>query len=62
MLIVDASLIFEVVVGSDRAEPLRALLRADGEPAAPHLVDAEVLGVGSKHASAGACFALSGEM
>jgi predicted nucleic acid-binding protein len=45
MLVVDASCLFEVVVDSASAEPIRARLSADADHAAPHVVDAEVLGV-----------------
>jgi predicted nucleic acid-binding protein len=45
MLIVDASCIAEVVLAGPDAEPARARLAADPDQAAPHLVDAEVLGV-----------------
>lgn len=43
MLVVDASCLYEVLVGGERAEPIRVRLAADEEHAAPHLVDAEVL-------------------
>ncbi len=43
MLVVDASCLYEVLVGGERAEPIRARLAADDDHAAPHLVDAEVL-------------------
>jgi predicted nucleic acid-binding protein len=45
MLVVDASCLYEVIVDGADAEPIRALLTADVDQAAPHLVDAEVLGV-----------------
>jgi predicted nucleic acid-binding protein len=45
MLVVDASCLAEVVMAGPDAEPVRRLLAADPEHAAPHLVDAEVLGV-----------------
>jgi predicted nucleic acid-binding protein len=45
MLIVDASCLYEVVADGSRADVARARLRADPDHAAPHLVDAEVLGV-----------------
>jgi predicted nucleic acid-binding protein len=45
MLIVDASCVAEVVLAGPDAEPVRACLASDPEQAAPHLVDAEVLGV-----------------
>jgi predicted nucleic acid-binding protein len=45
MLIVDASCLYEVLADTPRAEPIRERMRVDAEHAAPHLVDAEVLGV-----------------
>jgi predicted nucleic acid-binding protein len=45
MLVVDASCLYEVIVDGADAEPIRALLTADVDQAAPHPVDAEVLGV-----------------
>jgi predicted nucleic acid-binding protein len=45
MLVVDASCVAEVVLAGPDAEPVRACLANDPEQAAPHLVDAEVLGV-----------------
>ena len=45
MLVVDASCVAEVVLAGPDAEPVRARLEREPEQAAPHLVDAEVLGV-----------------
>jgi predicted nucleic acid-binding protein len=45
MLVVDASCLAEVVLAGPDAEPVRQRLAADPAHAAPHLVDAEVLGV-----------------
>jgi predicted nucleic acid-binding protein len=45
MLIVDASCVAEVVLGGPDAEPVREQLERAPDQAAPHLVDAEVLGV-----------------
>ena len=45
MLVVDASCLYEVVAGAARAEEVRERLAADPDQAAPHVVDAEVLGV-----------------
>jgi len=45
MLIVDASVLFEVVSDTPDSEHLRHWLAADADHAAPHLVDAEVLSV-----------------
>jgi predicted nucleic acid-binding protein len=43
MLIVDASALYEVVVGARRAELIRQRLDADPDLAAPHVIDVEVL-------------------
>ena len=45
MLVVDASCLAEVALAGPDAEPVRGRLGADPEQAAPHLADAEVLGV-----------------
>jgi predicted nucleic acid-binding protein len=45
MLVVDASCVAEVVLAGPDADPVRARLEGEPEQAAPHLVDAEVLGV-----------------
>ena len=45
MLVVDASCLAEVALAGPDAEPVRRRLAADADQAAPHLVDAEVLGV-----------------
>src|SRR3954451_20093272 len=45
MLIIDASCLAEVVLAGPDAEPVRERLQADPEQGAPHLIDAEVLGV-----------------
>ena len=45
MLVVDASVLFEVVADTPDAEPLRTRLAADPDHASPHLIDAEVLAV-----------------
>jgi predicted nucleic acid-binding protein len=45
MLIVDASCLFEVVAGGAHAEPVRQRLARDPDHAAPHVIDAEVLGI-----------------
>lgn len=49
MLVVDASILFEVIADTPDAESLRARLAADPDHAAPHLVDAEVLSVIQTH-------------
>jgi predicted nucleic acid-binding protein len=49
MLVVDASVLFEVVAGTGRSEAIRRALHADDDQAAPHLIDAEVFGVIRKH-------------
>ena len=45
MLVVDASCLFEVVADARRAEPVRQRLLEDEDQLAPHVIDAEVLGV-----------------
>lgn len=45
MLIVDASCLYEVVADAARAEDVRRRLDGDQDVAAPHAIDAEVLGV-----------------
>lgn len=45
MLVVDASCVAEIVLAGSDAEPVRERLESDPAQAAPHLVDAEVLGV-----------------
>lgn len=45
MLVVDASCLYEVVVGGERSEPLRQRLATESDKAAPHVIDVEVLGV-----------------
>jgi predicted nucleic acid-binding protein len=45
MLVVDASVLFEVVADTSIAEACRGRLGEDPDHAAPHIVDAEVLGV-----------------
>jgi len=45
MLVVDASCLFETLIGGARAEAIGERLAADPDQAAPHIVDAEVFGV-----------------
>jgi predicted nucleic acid-binding protein len=45
MLVVDASCLYELVVGSPGSEPIRDRLSAEADWAAPHVVDVEVFGV-----------------
>lgn len=45
MLVVDASCLVEVLIGGRGAEAIRDRLAADGDHAAPHIVDVEVFGV-----------------
>jgi predicted nucleic acid-binding protein len=45
VLVVDASVLFEVVADTPDAERVRERLAADPDHAAPHLIDAEVLAV-----------------
>lgn len=49
MLVVDASVLFEVVADTPDAERLRERLAADTDHCAPHLIDAEVLSVVQTH-------------
>jgi len=49
MLIVDASCLYEVVADGSAAEGVRVRLARDPDQAAPHIVDAEVLGVLRRH-------------
>jgi len=54
MLIVDASVLFEIVADTPGSEVLRRRLADDTDHAAPHLVDAEVLSVIQTHHRLGA--------
>jgi predicted nucleic acid-binding protein len=45
MLVVDASCLYEVLADTPQAEQLRERLALDPDHAAPHVVDAEVLGI-----------------
>ncbi|MFN8173877.1 MAG: PIN domain-containing protein [Solirubrobacteraceae bacterium] len=45
MLVVDASCLCEVLIGTPGAEAVRDRLAAEEDQAAPHVVDVEVLGV-----------------
>lgn len=45
MLVIDASCLFEVLVGAPAAEAMRRRLAADDDQAAPHIVDVEVFDV-----------------
>lgn len=45
MLVLDASSLYEVLVGTASAEPIRARMRGDSDHAAPHVIDVEVFGV-----------------
>lgn len=49
MLVVDASCLYQVLVDAPAAEVVRAALAADTDHAAPHLIDAEVIGVIRAH-------------
>ena len=42
VIVVDASCLFEVLIDTPRAEPIRQRLAADPDHAAPHIVDIEV--------------------
>ena len=45
MLVVDASCLYEVVADTAQAEQVRRRMSLDREHAAPHVIDAEVLGI-----------------
>jgi predicted nucleic acid-binding protein len=45
MLVVDASCLYEVVADTAQAEQVRRRLQADTDQGAPHVIDAEVLGI-----------------
>ena len=45
MLIVDASCLYEVVADAVQSEQVRERLASDPDHAAPHVIDAEVLGI-----------------
>ena len=45
MLVVDASCLYEALIGGAGPHPIRERLSADGDHAAPHIVDVEVFGV-----------------
>lgn len=49
MLVVDASCLYEVVTGTERAEAIRRRLAADSDHLAPHVIDVEVLSVIRRH-------------
>jgi predicted nucleic acid-binding protein len=53
MLVVDASCLYEVLVDTPRAEAIRERLLRDDDWIAPHVIDAEVLGVIRRHELAG---------
>jgi len=53
MLVVDASCIYVVVADAVGSDAVREVLRADDDQAAPHVVDAEVLGVIRRQHQAG---------
>ena len=45
MIVIDASVLFEVVADTPGSEPIRERLAGDPDHAAPHLIDVEVFGV-----------------
>lgn len=49
MIVVDASVLYEVLADTPSAEAYRHRLAADPDHGAPHLIDAEVLGVVRRH-------------
>ncbi len=54
MLVIDASVLFEVVADTPESESLRERMALDADHGAPHLVDAEVLSVIRTHHHKGA--------
>jgi predicted nucleic acid-binding protein len=54
MLVVDAGALFEVVSGTPQATAIRAILAAEDEQFAPHLIDVEVFGVIRRYHDLGA--------
>ncbi len=61
MLVVDASCLYEVVADTPQSEAIRAVLAGDIDQAAPHVIDAEVLGVIRRHHFGGALDATAAE-
>ena len=53
MLVVDASCLYEALVGGLRADVIRYRLQSDPDQAAPHVVDVEVFGVVRREHRAG---------
>ncbi len=53
MLVVDASYLYAVLADTARAEPVRRTLADDTDYVAPHVIDAEVLGIIRRHDLAG---------
>ncbi|MDY7104108.1 MAG: type II toxin-antitoxin system VapC family toxin [Actinomycetota bacterium] len=49
MLVVDASVLYEVVADTPRSETMRRRLATDDEQVAPSVIDVEVLGVIRRH-------------
>lgn len=49
MLVVDASCLYEVVAGTERAEAIRERMAADADQVAPHVIDVEVFAVIRRH-------------
>jgi predicted nucleic acid-binding protein len=54
VIVVDASCLYTAVAGGDDGEAVRARLAADDDQLAPHLIDAEVLGIIRRHHLLGA--------
>ena len=54
MLVIDASVLFEVLADTPRAAGLAARIARDDDQSAPHLIDAEVLSVIQRHHRVGA--------
>ncbi|HEX9854453.1 MAG TPA: type II toxin-antitoxin system VapC family toxin [Acidimicrobiia bacterium] len=49
MLVVDASVLYEIVADTPQAEVMRARIAADPDHAAPHVLDVEVFSVIRRH-------------
>lgn len=62
MIVVDASCLYEIVVDTDRAEPIRERLAADADHAAPHVIDIEVFSLIRRDRLAGTIDATRAEL
>ena len=62
MIVVDASCLYEVVIDTPRAEPIRRRLAEDRDHAAPHVVDVEVFSLVRRDRLAGTLDATLAEL